>query len=111
MRLGNYDCHIKEDTLAYQIYQKEMVQERHRHRFEFNNSFLLKFKQTGIIFSGINLENDLIEIIELDDHPWFMGMQFHPEFQSRPNRPHPMFKGFIESAIRMKQGDRNDLDQ
>jgi CTP synthase len=103
MRLGNYDCHLKKGTLSYQIYQKEWVKERHRHRYEFNNAFLSKFKQAGIIISGINLENNLVEIIELKDHPWFVGMQFHPEFKSRPNRPHPMFKSFIESAIKKSQ--------
>ncbi len=103
MRLGNYDCHLKKGTLSYQIYQKEWVKERHRHRYEFNNAFLSKFKQAGIIISGINLENNLVEIIELTDHPWFVGMQFHPEFKSRPNRPHPMFKSFIESAIKKSQ--------
>ncbi len=100
MRLGNYDCHVKKDTLAHHIYEKELVRERHRHRYEFNNDFLSKFRQGGIIFSGINFENNLVEIFELKDHPWFIGMQFHPEFKSRPNCPHPMFKSFIEAAIK-----------
>ena len=111
MRLGNYDCHLKEGSIAYQIYQKKIIQERHRHRYEFNNSFLSKLEQAGIIFSGINVENNLVEITELKNHPWFIGMQFHPEFQSRPNRPHPMFKGFIESAIRKKQKNKSDRDK
>ena len=100
MRLGNYDCMLKKGTRAFQIYQKEIVKERHRHRYEFNNDFLSKFEQGGIIFSGINLENNLVEICELKNHPWFIGMQFHPEFKSRPNRPHPMFISFIEAAIK-----------
>ncbi len=100
MRLGNYECHLTKDTLAYKIYQQKMVKERHRHRYEFNNEFLPKFKQAGIIFSGVNVENNLVEIFEYKNHPWFVGMQFHPEFKSRPNRPHPMFKSFIEAAIK-----------
>lgn len=101
MRLGNYDCHIEKNTIAYQSYQKDLVKERHRHRYEFNNDFLSKFRQSGIMFSGINLENSLVEIFEYTNHPWFIGMQFHPEFKSRPNRPHPMFKSFIEAAMKM----------
>jgi CTP synthase len=100
MRLGNYDCKLKPDTRAYQIYKKATIKERHRHRYEFNNDFLSKFEQSGIIFSGVNLENNLVEIFELKNHPWFIGMQFHPEFKSRPNNPHPMFVSFIEAAIK-----------
>jgi len=100
MRLGNYDCQLKPGSRAYQIYKKELIKERHRHRYEFNNDFLSKFEQDGIIFSGINLENDLVEIFELKNHPWFIGMQFHPEFKSRPNRPHPMFVSFIGASIK-----------
>jgi CTP synthase len=100
MRLGNYDCQLKPGSNAYQIYKKEVIKERHRHRYEFNNDFLSKFEQGDIMFSGINLENDLVEIFELKNHPWFIGMQFHPEFKSRPNRPHPMFVSFIEAAIK-----------
>lgn len=100
MRLGNYDCKLKKGTRAYNIYGKETIKERHRNRYEFNNDFLSIFQQNGIIFSGINLENNLVEIFELKDHPWFVGMQFHPEFKSRPNCPHPMFLSFIEAAIK-----------
>jgi len=100
MRLGNYDCNLIKGTKAYHIYKKELIQERHRHRYEFNNDFLEKFKQSDIIFSGINLENNLVEIFELKNHPWFIGMQFHPEFKSRPNYPHPMFVSFIGEAIK-----------
>ncbi|MDD4363818.1 MAG: hypothetical protein PHD33_06425, partial [Atribacterota bacterium] len=99
MRLGNYDCKIDKNSKAYQMYKKEFIKERHRHRYEFNNSFLPKFEENDIIFSGINVENNLVEIFELKDHPWFVGMQFHPEFKSRPNSPHPVFVGFIEAAI------------
>jgi len=109
MRLGNYDCHLKKDTLVYQVYKKELVRERHRHRYEFNNNFLSKFEQGGIIFSGINLENNLIEIFELKNHPWFIGMQFHPEFKSRPNNPHPVFISFIEAAIKKANDSKKSL--
>jgi len=109
MRLGNYDCHLKKDTLVYQVYKKELVRERHRHRYEFNNNFLSKFEQGGIIFSGINLENNLIEIFELKNHPWFIGMQFHPEFKSRPNNPHPVFISFIEAAIKKENDSKKSL--
>jgi len=100
MRLGNYNCHLTKGTLAYKIYEREVIQERHRHRYEFNNKFLSEFEQAGIIFSGMNLENNLVEIIELKEHPWFVGVQFHPEFKSRPNHPHPLFRSFIEAAIK-----------
>ena len=109
MRLGNYDCSIKEDTQAHHIYNKKIISERHRHRYEFNNDFLSKFQQSDIIFSGINLENNLVEIFELKNHPWFVGMQFHPEFKSRPNRPHPMFVSFIEAAIKNANYPEKDV--
>jgi len=99
MRLGNYDCHLKKDSQVQKIYQKDMVKERHRHRYEFNNEFLSIFEQAGIIFSGINIEKNLVEIFEYKKHPWFIGMQYHPEFKSRPNRPHPLFKSFIAAAM------------
>jgi len=109
MRLGNYDCSLKEDTQAHHIYNKKIISERHRHRYEFNNDFLSKFQQSDIIFSGINLENNLVEIFELKNHPWFVGMQFHPEFKSRPNRPHPMFVSFIEAAIKNANYPEKDV--
>ena len=100
VRLGSYSCHLTKGTLAYKIYQQDQVQERHRHRYRFDNQFLPKFEQAGIIFSGVNLENNIIEVFEINNHPWFIGMQYHPEFKSRPNRPHPMFISFLEAAMR-----------
>ncbi len=100
MRLGSYSCYLTKGTLAYKIYQREKIQERHRHRYEFNNQFLSKFEQAGIIFSGINMENNLVEMVELNNHPWFLGVQFHPEFKSRPNRPHPIFISFLSAALK-----------
>jgi len=99
MRLGNYDCHLKKDSQVQKNKQKDIVKERHRHRYEFNNEFLSIFEQAGIIFSGINIEKNLVEIFEYKKHPWFIGMQYHPEFKSRPNRPHPLFKSFIAAAM------------
>ena len=99
MRLGAYDCEIKPGTKAYEVYQTTNTKERHRHRYEFNNQFLTVFAEHGMIASGQNPISGLVEILELRDHPWFLTCQFHPEFLSRPQRPHPLFKGFIESAV------------
>jgi len=100
MRLGAYTCKLKKNSLAYNAYQQEIVYERHRHRYEFNNLYQEKFLKNGMIFSGICHKLNLIEIIELSDHPWFVGVQFHPEFKSRPNRAHPLFREFIRAAIK-----------
>lgn len=102
LRLGNYECKLKKDTLAYQDYQNELIHERHRHRYEFNNKYRSIFEENGLIFSGINPQADLVEIIELPYHPHYIACQFHPEFKSRPNRPHPLFKSFIKASIAYK---------
>jgi len=99
MRLGAYPCKLEKNSLALKSYQQEMVYERHRHRYEFNNLYQEKFLEYGMKFSGINQDLNLVEIIELPNHPWFIGVQFHPEFKSRPNRAHPLFKEFIKAAI------------
>ena len=98
MRLGLYPCHLKPDSLAAKAYGKSDVQERHRHRFEFNNKYREAFENNGMIFSGLSPEGKLVEIIELRDHPFMLSTQFHPEFLSRPNRPHPLFVAFIQAA-------------
>ncbi len=98
MRLGSYPCLIKEGSLAYKIYGKEQIQERHRHRWEFNNNFLSKFEEAGMIASGINPETGLVEIIEYTKHPYFIGVQFHPELKSTVENPHPLFTHFINAA-------------
>ncbi len=100
LRLGLYDCEIKEGTKAYASYQTNLIKERHRHRYEFNNRYLEQFEESNMILSGYNSEYHLIEMIEIKDHPWFVAVQFHPEFLSRPLRPHPLFKDFIGSAIK-----------
>jgi CTP synthase len=99
MRLGSYNCRLESNTRARDLYNTEKVRERHRHRYEFNNLYLERFEEAGMIFSGINPELGLVEIIELKEHPWFIGVQFHPEFRSRPVRPHPLFGGFVKAAL------------
>lgn len=99
MRLGEYDCHLKEDTLAYSLYNKSDIKERHRHRYEFNNEFKEEYMKSGLVFSGINPQTSLCEIIEIPNHKFFVACQFHPEFQSRPLNPHPLFIGFIRSSL------------
>jgi len=98
MRLGAYLCRIKKGTLLARAYEKEEVCERHRHRYEFNNDFRKEFSEAGMIFSGIYPEADLVEVIEIPDHPWFLATQYHPEFKSRPNHPHPLFRDFVKAA-------------
>jgi len=99
MRLGNYPCRLQPDTRAYAAYGVEEVQERHRHRFEFNNAYRELLSQAGMVFSGLSPDGRLVEIAELRDHPWMVGCQFHPEFRTRLHRPHPLFCGFIQAAI------------
>ena len=99
MRLGSYACRLKEGTKARELYGADLIQERHRHRFEFNNGYRAQFEQAGMIFSGLNPDLGLVEMIELGNHPHFVGCQFHPEFKSKPFRPHPLFAGFIAAAV------------
>jgi CTP synthase len=106
MRLGAYSCRIKTNSLAYQAYQKEEISERHRHRYEFNNDFLDQLKEAGMVISGTSPNGELVEIIEVGDHSWFLGCQFHPEFKSRPMDPHPLFRDFIGASLKNSQ-DRN----
>jgi CTP synthase len=98
MRLGAYPCTIQKGTKAYAAYRKEVVTERHRHRYEVNNKFRKKLADNGLVFSGMYMNNDLVEIIELPSHPWFVAVQFHPELKSRPIAPHPLFSGFVKAV-------------
>jgi CTP synthase len=98
MRLGLYPCELKPGTRAAAAYGVPKVEERHRHRFEFNNAYREAFENAGMAFSGLSPDNRLVEIAEISDHPYMVGSQFHPEFLSRPNRPHPLFRGFVEAA-------------
>lgn len=102
MRLGLYPCKIAEDSLAMDIYADEIIYERHRHRYEFNNEFRDKLIEKGLMMSGVSPDEKLVEIVELKDHPWFVGVQFHPEFKSRPTRCHPLFREFIKAASENK---------
>lgn len=99
MRLGLYPCKVAEDTKAFEAYGEDLVFERHRHRYEFNNHFRDKMTARGMILSGMSPDERLVEIVELKDHPWYLGCQFHPEFKSRPNRPQPLFREFVRAAL------------
>ncbi len=102
MRLGAYPCELKKGTKAYAAYGKTKISERHRHRYEFNNKYLKDFTDAGLIFSGVNPESELVEIIELKDHPWFVAGQFHPELKSTVDNPHPLFIKFVDAALHHK---------
>ena len=99
LRLGNYPCVIQPETVMEHCYQNKVIQERHRHRYEFNNQYRKELVDAGLVISGTSPDGRLVETIELTDHPFYIGVQFHPEFTSRPNRPHPLFKGFIAAAF------------
>src|SRR5688572_15668407 len=99
MRLGNYDCTLEKGSLAAKVYGSNKIVERHRHRYECNNDYRDLYESWGIKPVGINPKNNLVEVIEGVGHPFFMASQFHPEFKSRPNRPHPMFDGFIKALL------------
>ncbi|KKU92773.1 MAG: CTP synthetase [Parcubacteria group bacterium GW2011_GWA1_48_11b] len=102
MRLGEYQCRIKPNTLAFKAYGASSILERHRHRYEVNNAFRSALEKRGMVMSGLNPERDLVEIAELKEHPFFLGTQFHPEFKSRPTKPHPLFREFIKAASRSR---------
>jgi CTP synthase len=99
MRLGAYPCKIKEDTLAHKAYDTSDISERHRHRYEFNNAFIDRLEEKGLVISGTSPDAELVEIVEIKDHPWYLGCQFHPEFKSRPMDPHPLFREFIRASL------------
>src|SRR6056297_2056068 len=103
MRLGTYECKLKKGTISSQAYNEELILERHRHRYEFNNKYRKKLEKNGLKVAGLNPKTDLVEIIEIEDHPFYVGTQFHPEFQSKPLYPHPLFKEFVKTAIQHSQ--------
>lgn len=103
LRLGKYPCKLKKDSKAYGVYQEELISERHRHRYEVNNEYRDILAQHGMIFCGTSPNDSIVEMIELPDHPWFVACQFHPEFKSRPNRPHPLFMGLMHAAVAQKR--------
>jgi CTP synthase len=99
MRLGSYPCTLAKGTLAHKAYGSVDISERHRHRYELNNRYRDVLLSSGLVLSGINKDLDLVEMVEIKDHPWFVGCQFHPEFKSKPLTPHPLFKAFITAAL------------
>jgi len=103
MRLGLYPCQLQPGTIAHRAYGVDEVEERHRHRFEFNNAYREVLARAGMVFSGLSPDGRLVEITELRDHPFMLGTQFHPEFLSRPNRPHPLFVAFLRAAMEQAQ--------
>ncbi len=103
MRLGAYPCKIKRNTLAFKMYNKELIHERHRHRYEFNNKYRKLLERKGMVFSGIYPKKNLVEIVEVKSHPYFIAVQFHPEFKSKPDKAHPLFRGFIKAALETSQ--------
>jgi len=107
MRLGAYPCHLIPGTRAHRAYGLTEISERHRHRFEFNNAYRQRLSEAGMVLSGLSPDSQLVEIMELKDHPWFLGCQFHPEFKSRPMNPHPLFRNFIKASLEYKEQRKN----
>jgi len=103
MRLGLYPCQLTKGTKAHEAYGEDMINERHRHRYEYNNEYRQALSDKGLIISGLSPDGHLVEMIELSGHPWLVGCQFHPEFKSRPNRPHPLFSGLVKAALENKK--------
>jgi CTP synthase len=109
MRLGVYPCHLVPGTEAARAYQTELVEERHRHRFEVNNAYRDLLSEAGLVFSGLSPDGRLVEIVELENHPFMLGSQFHPEFKSRPTRPHPLIRAFIGASVLFHQSSRKEV--
>jgi CTP synthase len=109
MRLGTYDCTLKKGSLAHRAYGTLNITERHRHRFEVNNKFRKLLEDAGLNIAGIHAPKNLVEIVEIKDHPWFVATQFHPEFKSRPENPHPLFRDFIAAAAERAESKRSHV--
>jgi CTP synthase len=109
MRLGLYPCRLEEGSLALEAYNKKLIYERHRHRYEFNNAYQDLLGKAGLVFSGVSPDKGLVEIAELKDHPWFLGCQFHPEFKSKPMEPHPLFREFIRASLRWGKDSKSKV--
>ena len=106
LRLGSYPCILAEGSRSYELFGKKEIHERHRHRYEVNNDYRTFLTEHGMMLSGMSPDNRIVEMIELPDHPWFVGTQAHPELKSRPNRPHPLFKGFIGAALEYQKKNK-----
>ena len=104
MRLGSYNWSLEKGSLVYKTYKSNEIKERHRHRYEFNNSFKKEFNGNGMVTSGVNKKLNLVEVIELKNHPWFIGTQYHPEYRSRVLKPHPQFISFVKKIKSIKNG-------
>ena len=112
MRLGVYPCRLQPDTLGQRLYNEQVVYERHRHRYEFNNAYRSLFVESGYTISGTSPDGRLVELIELQSHPFFTACQYHPEFLSRPGQPHPLFRGLIEAAqLQLQASPKETLQQ
>lgn len=111
MRLGAYACDLKEGSLAHKAYGDKSIKERHRHRFEFNNDYLEFFENNGMKATGINPESNLVEVVEIEDHPWFVGAQFHPEYKSTVADPHPLFVEFVNAASKYFKKNENKKER
>jgi CTP synthase len=109
MRLGACDCELLEGSIAHGVYKRKTISERHRHRYEFNNKYLKDFEKAGLIASGRNPGTDLVEIVELKDHPWFVGVQFHPEYKSTVSNPHPLFVKFVAAVLAYHQSESKSI--
>ncbi len=103
MRLGAWDCKLNEESEVYKAYKTAMISERHRHRYEFNNEYLDQIVDAGMKITGVNPETNLVEIIELPNHPWFVGVQYHPEYKSTVLNPHPLFVAFVAATLKYKK--------
>ena len=99
MRLGAWDCILLEGSAAHSVYKKKTISERHRHRYEFNENYKTQIESNGMIATGVNPDTGLVEIVEIENHPWFVGVQYHPEYKSTVANPHPLFKAFIKAAL------------
>jgi CTP synthase len=106
MRLGGQECQLLEGSLAKELYQSDTIIERHRHRYEFNNTYLKQLEATGMRIAGRSMDGELVEMVEIPEHPWFIGCQFHPEFTSTPRDGHPLFTGFIKAAGTYKESSK-----
>ena len=103
MRLGAWACELKEASIASDVYKTDTIQERHRHRYEFNNEYKAQIEDAGMIATGLNPDTNLVEIIEIPNHPWFVGVQYHPEYKSTVDNPHPLFVAFVKAALNRKK--------
>jgi CTP synthase len=108
MRLGLYPCQLAENSRVQAAYGRSLIHERHRHRYEFNNQYRQQFTAHGMSFSGLSPDGQLVEVVELPSHPWFVAVQCHPEFKSKPTLAHPLFRGFVKAALERREGKKTE---